>query len=97
MAAYLRKAEYAAKEIKKLENDYPGILHDPRIYNLLYTANRAMPRVQSTVKQNYCREVARLTGAEVRISNCTRENYKGEEYQDIEFTKVEKDAFGNEK
>lgn len=85
MAAYIEKIKYAMPIVEGLEAKYPGIKDDPRLYDLVYTGLRAMPRVQTTVKQNYVRELINKVKSKVKSKPVTKENWKGEDYTDIEF------------
>lgn len=89
MAKYLANADYAAGTIKKLEAAYPGIIHDPLVYDLIYSAVRAMPRVQGVVRRNYVTEVARLTGGNVCCKTVKDKDYKDEEYDTLKIERVE--------
>ena len=83
MALYIEKAKYASQLIDKLETQYPGISSDPILYNLVHTACRAMPRVQTTVEENYIKEVVKLSGYKVRVVPAVETNWKGENYETI--------------
>lgn len=85
MAAYLDKARFSTQLAKQLDAKYPGILNDPQLFDFLHSGVRAMPRVQGTVKERYVAQVIRETGTTVRQVPCQRENYKGEEYDTVEY------------
>jgi hypothetical protein len=42
-----------------------------------------MPRVQTTVEENYIKEVVKLTGCKVRVVPAVETNWKGENYETI--------------
>jgi hypothetical protein len=85
MSAYIEKIKYAIPLVEKLEAKYPGIKDDPNLYDLIYTGLRAMPRVQTVVKQNYVRELINKVKSKVKSRSVTKKNWKEEDYDDIEF------------
>lgn len=85
MAAYLEKARFSTQLAKQLDAKYPGIINDPQLFDFLHSGMRAMPRVQGTVKERYVAQVIKETGTTVRQKPITKENFKGEAYDTVEY------------
>jgi len=85
MAAYIEKARFSTQLAKQLDAKYPGILNDPQLYDFLHSGMRAMPRVQGTVKERYVAQVLKETNSTVKQKPLKKENFKGEEYDTVEY------------